>query len=45
MAHFFDEIRKLFEEERKKRKQEDQYTNEEFDDDGWGDDWEDEIYE
>ena len=45
MAHFFDEIRRVFEEEREKRKQKDQYVEEEYDDDGWGDDWEDEIYE
>lgn len=42
MKHFFDEMREKFEEEKEKRSQ---YEEKEFDDDGWGDDWEDEIYE
>jgi hypothetical protein len=41
MKHFFDEMREKFEEEKEKS----QHEEKEFDDDGWGDDWEDEIYE
>lgn len=41
MKHFFDEMREKFEEEKEKS----QHEEKESDDDGWGDDWEDEIYE
>ena len=42
MKYFFDEMREKFEAEREKKSQ---HEEQEFDDDGWGDDWEDEIYE